>query len=67
MADVTDPVQELRQHIEVLIAGARRSPKIISPKYGQFEPISSTVTKGQVLDALKALRRHAPPEQKGER
>ena len=52
-----EEIAELRAHIEVLISGPRRSSKIISAKYGQFEPITATVTKGQVIAAIEALSR----------
>jgi len=51
-----DEIDALREMIGALIAEPRRSVKLISKKMDQFEPLRMTVTKGQVLEALKLIR-----------
>jgi hypothetical protein len=46
----------LRQTIRDLLSEPRRSVKLISKKCDQFEPMTMTVTKGQVLEALKMIK-----------
>ena len=51
-----DEIDALREMIRALITEPSRSVKLISKKMDQFEPMRMTVTKGQVLEALKMIR-----------
>ena len=51
-----DEIDDLRETVLTLLAEPRRSPKLILQRCDQFEPMSMTVTKGQVVDALKKVR-----------
>ena len=47
---------ELREIVRDLISGARRSRSIISPRVANIETIETTVTKGQVLEAIRLTK-----------
>lgn len=55
-----DENRELRSVAADLISVARRDISILSQKKGPLHPISTTVTKGQVMRAIKALSASAP-------
>lgn len=51
-----DEIEGLKKIISGLITGPSRSVALISPKLDQFHPMEMTVTKGQILEALKAIK-----------
>lgn len=51
-----DEIEELRETVLSLLTEPRRNPKLILKKCDQFEPMTMTVTKGQVMEALKLAR-----------
>ena len=51
-AEITD----LKNHIKTLIMGGMRNPAIIRRSVGPLEPITITVTKGQIIDAANASK-----------
>ena len=55
-AEMIAEIDSLREMIGSLITEPRRSVKLISKKMDQFEPMTMTVTKGQVLAAIKMIK-----------
>ena len=54
--EAADEIDALRSMIGTLLTEPSRSVKLISKKIDQFEPMTMTVTKGQVLEALRLIR-----------